>query len=143
MVLPPGAIDRVARAMADPAVAGGSCRTAFDAKGFRYSFLTAFRECGSRLLRLHGISSAFFVRRSLFMAAGGFKEDVMEEAIDLSRRLSGYRFITLDIGVLSSARRFERRDFLFVAALWSMTVFLTFIGMRGTGLERRLWKSVR
>jgi cellulose synthase/poly-beta-1,6-N-acetylglucosamine synthase-like glycosyltransferase len=143
MVLSPDAIDRIAKAMVDPAVAGGSCRIAFDARGFRYSFLSAFRTCGSRLLRLHGISSAFFVRRSLLLAAGGFREDVMEEAIDLVRRLPGSRFVTLDITVLSSARRFERRDLFFVAALWSLTVLLTLVGVRRTGLERKLWKSIR
>jgi hypothetical protein len=67
----------------------------------------------------------------------------MEEAIDLVRRLPGSRFVTLDITVLSSARRFERRDLFFVAALWSLTVLLTLVGVRRTGLERKLWKSIR
>ncbi len=133
----------VARSLKDPLIIGGSSRITFDGAGPRYRLLDALRNCGSQLLRIHGISSAFFVRRSMFFAVRGFREDVMEEAVDMSRRLAGYgRFITLSDTCTSSARRFKKPNFGLVAALWVATVFLTVLGLNIAWVENKLWRSL-
>ena len=140
--LSPTVIDEVTTSLKDPSIIGGNCQVTFDGNGFKYRSLDAFRACGSRLLRLHGISSAFFVRRSDFLEVGGFREDAMEEAVDLVQRLSEHgKFITLKQTAISSARRFERGSFLLVTALWTTTVLLTLLGFHGTSIEEKLWRA--
>jgi len=135
-------MDEITTFLKDPSIKGGNCHVTFDGNGFKYRFLDAFRACGSRLLRVHGISSAFFVRRSDFLEVGGFREDAMEEAVDLVQRLSDHgRFITLKQTVILSARRFERGNFLLVTALWITTVLLTLLGFHETSIEEKLWRA--
>jgi glycosyltransferase A (GT-A) superfamily protein (DUF2064 family) len=142
MKLPNTLVADIAASLKDPLVIGGSSPVTFDGRGFKYRCLDALRDCGSRLLHIHGISSAFYVRSSMFFAAGGFREGVMEEAVDLVRRLTGNgKFITLNRVCVSSARRFKKHSFGFVTALWIMTVFLTVVGFHVTWLENKFWRG--
>ena len=144
-VVPPTLVSSVARALRDPEVYGGSCKVVFRGKGAKIGFINALKTCGSRLLGIHGISSGFFVRRSMFELAGGFRDGVMEEAVDLQRRAGSHgRFVFLDDLCTTSARRFQRkRRFLSTLTVWLATVLLTYAGLHFTSLERTLWKSVR
>jgi glycosyltransferase A (GT-A) superfamily protein (DUF2064 family) len=142
MKLPRTLVAEIAASLRDSSVIGGSFPATFDGNGFKYRFLDALTYCGRRLLHVHGISSAFFVRRSMFLAAGGFREEVMEEAVDLVRRLVGYgRFITLNTTCVSSARRFRKHGFGVVTALWITTVLLTIVGLHITWLENKFWRG--
>jgi glycosyltransferase A (GT-A) superfamily protein (DUF2064 family) len=142
MKIPSTMVRDIAVALENPLVIGGSSPVTFDGNGFKYRFLDALRDCGSRLFHIHGISSAFFVRDSMFFAAGGFREEVMEEAVDLAQRLKGNgRFITLKRACVSSARRFKKHGFALMTMLWIATVFLTVVGLHFTWLENRLWRS--
>lgn len=144
MLLPPNLLQDLVKAIDDPEVLGGSCTVVFEGEGFKLRFLDALRKVGGRLLRIHGISSAFFVRRKAFLEVGGFREGVMEEAVDLQRRLRGRgKFVTIDQVVVSSSRRFQGRNSLFVAIIWVLTVAMTAIGLHFTSVERKLWKAVR
>jgi glycosyltransferase A (GT-A) superfamily protein (DUF2064 family) len=141
MKLPRTIVRNIETSLKRPSVIGGGSLVAFDGRGFKYRFLDALRRCGSRLLRIHGISSTFFVKRSMFFAVGGFREDVMEEAVDLERRLSKYgRFITLNDISLSSPRRFEKHGFGLVTVIWVVTVLLTVLGLHITSVENKLWR---
>ena len=126
-------------------ILGGSCRAIFDGVGTKYSFLNAVRSVGNDLLKIHGISSGFFIRRRIFLAANGFRADVMEEAVDLQRRIASWgSFVTLDENVISSSRRFRsRRTFVPTVAVWITTVFLTAVGLHFTAIEKKLWRVVR
>jgi glycosyltransferase A (GT-A) superfamily protein (DUF2064 family) len=142
MKLPSTIVGDIKASLEDPMVIGGSSPITFDGTGFKYRFLDALRDCGSRSLHIHGISSAFFVRSSMFFAAGGFREEVMEEAVDLVRRLAGNgKFITLNNACTSSARRFKKHGFGLVVALWVITVFLTVIGFHITWFENKFWRG--
>jgi glycosyltransferase A (GT-A) superfamily protein (DUF2064 family) len=142
MKLPSTMVADIAASLKDPTIIGGSSPVAFDGNGFKYRFLDALRGCGSRLLHIHGISSAFFVRSSMFFTAGGFREEVMEEAVDLVRRLAGNgKFITLNRACVSSARRFKKHGFRIVAVLWIITVLLTIVGLHITWFENKFWRG--
>ncbi len=145
MEVPPTLIGSVVQSLSDPSVAGGSCHVVFQGDSVKLRFLSAARLCGSKLLNIHGISSAFYVRRSSFQRAGGFRDTVMEEAVDLQRRISSEgSFVTLDEICTTSARRFNQRGrFVPVAAVWIATVLLTVFGIHFTSIEERLWRSVR
>jgi glycosyltransferase A (GT-A) superfamily protein (DUF2064 family) len=143
MTVPPTLIGSLLESLGDASVMGGSSRVVFRERGAKVRFLSAVRLCGSRLLKIHGISSGFYVRRYVFDHAGGFRESVMEEAVDLQRRVSHLgRFVTLDERCTTSARRFTRRGrFLPVLAVWVTTVLLTVLGLHFTSIERKLWRS--
>ncbi len=144
MTAPRNLVASVSKSLGDSAVIGGSCRVLFVGQGSKIAFLNAVKACGSRLLGIHGISSGFFVRRAAFEEAGGFREGVMEEAVDLRHRISPYGgFVTLDEACYTSARRFERGRFLPTLVVWVTTVLLTAIGLHFTAIERSLWKSAR
>ena len=144
-VVPPTLVSSVIEALRSPDVSGGSFRVVFRGNGTRIRFLNALKLCGSRVLGIHGISSGFFIRRSVFERAGGFRESVMEEAVDLQRRVSsGTRFVFLDDLCTTSARRFDRKGrFTSTLIVWLATVILTYAGLHFTFIERTLWKSVR
>lgn len=144
-VVPPTLVASVTKASHSPDVYGGSCRVIFEGNDAKIGFLNAIKLCGARLLGIHGISSGFFVRRSVFEEAGGFRESVMEEAVDLQRRV-GRRghFIFLDELCTTSARRFARKGrFASTLTVWMATVLLTYAGFHFTSLERSLWRTVR
>ena len=117
-VLPPGALDRVRDALAEPGVAGGCFAVRFDrpAPGER-----AFGVLGRAFMRLwearlwmrwHRFAfgdRALFVRRDVFEAVGGFPDQPIFEDLDVVRavRRRG-RFAFLDAAVVTSARRFRR-----------------------------------
>ena len=116
--LPPGALDRVRAALADPAVAGGCFAVTFDRGGadgrpFGPLGRAFMRLWEARLwMRWHRFAfgdRALFVRRDVFEAVGGFPEQPLFEDLDLVRavRRRG-RFSFLDAAVVTSARRFRR-----------------------------------
>ncbi len=144
MAVPPTLIETVARTLRDGAVFGGSCRVMFRGRTSGVAFLNAVRLCGSRLFGIHGISAAFFVRRRVFERVGGFRPDVMEEAVDLQRRVSSGRgFVTLPVVCTTSARRFAPwGKFVPTLVVWIATVLLTASNIHFTSIERQLWKSV-
>ena len=141
MTVPPTLISSVVRSLESSSVLGGSCRVVFGGRGARVEFLSSLRLCGSRLLRVHGISSGFYVRRPVFETAGGFRLTVMEEAVDLRRRVSSLgSFVTLDEICTTSDRRFGGGRFFPVLALWVGTVLLTMAGLHFTSIEKKLWR---
>jgi len=144
-VVPPTLLASMLGSLSDPAVQGGSCRVIFRGRGPKVSFLNALRLCGGKLLNIHGISSCFYIRRTAYEQAGGFREDVMEEAVDLRRRAPrSARFVVLNELCTTSARRFERRRrFLSTLVVWVTTVLLTRAGLHFTKVESLFWKSVR
>ncbi len=120
--LPEGALDHVREALADPAVAGGCFRLAFDRGGLWLRLWSL--PLWMRWHRFAFGDRALFVRRAVFEAAGGFPEQPLFEDLDLVRavRRRG-RFVFLDAAVTTSARRFAAvgplRQQLRNLALWA------------------------
>ena len=144
MTVPSTLLGSVIASMRDQTVAGGSCHVLFRGGGTRIGFLNAVRLTGDRL-GIHGISSGFYVRRQVFDALGGFRTNVMEEAVDFQRRAARLgKFVTLKETCTTSARRFRREgSFLPTFVIWVTTIVLTEFGLHLTFIEKRLWRNVR
>jgi rSAM/selenodomain-associated transferase 2 len=102
---PPDAFHRVAEVLADPGVAGGSFRLAFD-RSDPWLVVYAFFSRINHPLFTYG-DQALFVRREAFARLGGFREIPIMEDVEIQRRLRrAGRFVKLPEPVVTSARRF-------------------------------------
>ena len=82
----------------------------FDGVGTRYEFLNAMRRCGDKLLGIRGISSGFFVKRRVFVSANGFRDNVMEEAVDFQKQNKELGEVRdANQSIVSSSRRFAAK----------------------------------
>lgn len=123
-LLPPGALDAVQAALADPAVNAGCFRLGFDKPGWAYGFYSLCTRLPWH--RMVFGDRAIFVRRQVFEAVGGFPVQAIFEDLDFFRRLHRQpgRLAYLPLAVTTSARRFEqhgpvRQQFRNVA-LWTL-----------------------
>jgi rSAM/selenodomain-associated transferase 2 len=104
--LPPGAIRAIRLALAEPRVVGGGFRHRFEDPHLLLRLISACATARSRLFGIHYGDQAMFLRRSVFMALGGFAEIPLFEDLRLSRALRGRGGVrTLPLSVTTSARR--------------------------------------
>jgi rSAM/selenodomain-associated transferase 2 len=122
--LPPGAGRAVARALRDPAVAGGAFSLSFDDPRPSLRLVALSAGLRSRFLGLPYGDQALFCRRDVFDALGGFRPWPLLEDADFARRLrAAGRVVLLPEHVRSSARRYVR---LGVArTIWRNAAILT------------------
>lgn len=117
-VPPPHASSEILAVLADPRVAGGNFRLAFDGATRKARQLTAIYPHLRRLGLCYG-DSGIFVRRSAYLAAGGFRSYALFEDLDLIRRLKRIgRFVHLECEITTSSRRFEGRNFALMWIHW-------------------------
>lgn len=148
--LPADFARHIERALADPRVAGGCFRLAFDAGQPMlrfYSWCTRFR---GRFL--HFGDQAFFFRREVFEKMDGYRELPFMEDVDFLRRLlaPGFlglgkrlgRFVVLPAAVTSSARRFLRVGAVRQQLLNILLVTLFELGVPAAWLAR-LYPNIR
>lgn len=101
--LPAGGLEKIARVLAPGGRGAGRFRVRFDEP----HPLLAFYAYQTRFPFFSYGDQAFFVRRELFDALGGFREDAPFEDIDFYRRLSRLQKpVILPDAVSTSARRF-------------------------------------
>lgn len=113
--LPADALRSIREALASPGVVGGAFHKRFDSRDALLRGARARTRLWHRLGYVFG-DQAMFVRRDVFEALGGFREDVRAEDMDLGWRLGRVGgVVLLDSEVLVSARRFQRAG---VVATW-------------------------
>ncbi|HYG64282.1 MAG TPA: TIGR04283 family arsenosugar biosynthesis glycosyltransferase [Thermoanaerobaculia bacterium] len=140
-LLPPGAFERISEALADPAVAAGSFRLAFDRRDPWLAVYSFFSRINHPLFT-YG-DQGLFLRRELFREIGGFREIPIMEDLEIQRRLRRRgRFVKLDLPVTTSARRFVHRGPLRQQALNVGLVSLYLLGME-PGRIKRLYDDAR
>ncbi|HEY4000004.1 MAG TPA: TIGR04283 family arsenosugar biosynthesis glycosyltransferase [Candidatus Xenobia bacterium] len=129
--LPPGALAAVRQT-----APGGRFRLRFD----RPHPLLAFYAGFTRWSLCSFGDAAFFVRREVFQALGGFSETVPFEDVEFWRRLRRFGPVVLPLTVTTSARRFVRRG-----AVRQMAVNLALAAWAGLGgrVSRRWYPEVR
>lgn len=121
--LPADAPERIATALADPAVGGGAFRTwtVPDGRRTRLAPLLHLGDLRSRYSRLPYGDQAIFVRAALFRRLGGFPEIPLMEDLAFSRALArAARIRIVPARVRVSGRRFLARPvyyFLLVNAM--------------------------
>ena len=133
---PADAAECIDRALRDTRAVGGNFRIRFDGGSGAARFLTWLYP-RLRLLGLAYGDSGFFVRRSAYERAGGFKPFPVFEDLDLLRALWRQgRFVRADACVVTSSRRFEGRSFALTFARWSLLQGLYWLGVSPHTLAR-------
>ena len=130
--LPMGATAAIAGALQDAAVIGGAFRLRFDHPGRLAALLAYNVNVRSSLTNIFFGDQALFVRRDVFVHAGGFKDwSVMEDMEILARLRSHGRLVLLDEAVITSTRRHRKNGWVrTIATIWIMTL-LHSLGVSG------------
>jgi rSAM/selenodomain-associated transferase 2 len=133
--LPSGVLPRIAETLADPGVAAGSFRLAFDRDDPCLAVYSFFSRINHPLFT-YG-DQGLFLRRELFREIGGFREIPIMEDVEIQRRLRRRgRFVKLDLPVVTSARRFVDRGPLRQQGLNVALVALYLLGVEPARIKR-------
>ncbi len=135
-VPPANALQQIENALCNPAVSAGNFGLTFDGESRAARLLTAVYP----LLRFLGLcygDSGIFVRRSVYERIGGFKPLALFEDLDLLRRLRREgRFVRLECRIVTSSRRFEKRNFAAMWLHWTTLQILYWLGCPPNWLAR-------
>jgi rSAM/selenodomain-associated transferase 2 len=141
-LMPPGALDMVSEAMADPAVLGGAFAIRFDEPGWMYERMG--RDTSRRSLTgSYTGDQCIFVRRDAFWRMGGYPRlEIMEdvELADTMRRRGPVRL--LPTPVVTSARRHRQCGLINVLLLCWRIRMLYALGVSDAALKR-MYPDVR
>ena len=136
-ILPMGAAAAIAGALQDAGVIGGAFRLRFDHPGRLAAILAYNVNVRSSLTNNFFGDQALFVRRDVFVRAGGFKDwSVMEDMEILARLRPHGRLALLDEEVVTSTRRHRRNGWVkTIIIIWLMTI-LHSLGVSGHAMIR-------
>ena len=97
--------------LADPEISMGAFSLGFDRGSFSLDLIATGANLRSRILKLPYGDQAFFVRKSVFMAAGGFQDiPIMEDVAFVNAMKKKGRMGILKSRVTTSSRRFAAMD---------------------------------
>jgi hypothetical protein len=111
----------------NPAVCWGRFDLELEQAGPLLRLIAWLISTRSRMFRSATGDQAIFVRRSVFEAAGGYREAILFEDVDLARRLRGYGRMGIPASrVVTSARRWHNRGvWATTARMWTLkTLYL-------------------
>ena len=138
----PGALAAILDYLQNEKNAGGNFSLSFDGGSKSAGQLTLIYPW-LRFLGLCYGDSGIFVRKSVYVQAGGFRPFPLFEDVDLVRRIRRIgRFRTLGERLTTSSRRFEGRNFTLMFAEWTGLQVLYWAGVSPHALAR-LYKPVR
>lgn len=133
---PPHALLEIEKALEHPDVAGGNFGLLFDGSSRAARQLTAIYPHLRRLGLCYG-DSGIFVRRNCYAAMGGFAPVALFEDLDLLRRLKKVGlFVHLQCRIVTSSRRFEKRNFALMWIHWTALQVLYWLGIPANWLAR-------
>jgi rSAM/selenodomain-associated transferase 2 len=105
-ILGPDCVQRMLDALEDPEVLGGAWRLRFDDPRPAYRALARMVTKSALVTHTFTGAQALFVRRTVFLALGGFRPWPLMEDLEFSARLARYGpTVLLDAEVETSARR--------------------------------------
>jgi len=105
--LRPDALEKMQEVLQDQQVVGGGFKLAMDISGPALNMVCFFSNLRARWTKVFFGDQGIFVRRSVFMAAGGFPEIEIMEDWELSRRLARLgKLQQVDAPVTTAGRRF-------------------------------------
>ena len=138
-VPPQNAIAEIVNALRDASVAAGNFGLTFDGGSRAARQLTAVYPT-LRWLNLCYGDSGIFVRRTAYEAVGGFRSLALFEDLDLLKRLrKAGQFVHLKTRIVTSSRRFEKRNFAIMWAQWTALQLCYWAGVHPNVLAR--WYS--
>jgi GT2 family glycosyltransferase len=129
-------LEDIAAALENPRVAGGNFGLIFDGGSRAARQLTAIYPHLRKLGLSYG-DSGLFVRREIYEKIGGFEPLPLFEDLELLRRLKkAGSFVHLPRRILTSSRRFEKKNFAGVWLHWTMLQALYWCGVSPRVLAR-------
>ena len=133
---PSHALTEIVAALDDPTVAGGNFGLTFDGTSRAARQLTAIYPV-LRWLNLCYGDSGIFIRKTVYDAIGGFRYFALFEDLDLLKRLRrAGRFVHLKTHIITSSRRFEKKNFALMWAHWTILQILYWGGVSPNLLAR-------
>ncbi len=138
-----GARRAIDRALADPAVVGGNFLLRFDPPDRWGRVFDTANDLRRRALAIYYGDSAIFVRRTVYDAIGGFRDQPLMEDFDLVKRMeaSGPTAYIREVRAWSSARRFRDAP-VRTLATWALVQGLYSAGL-SPDLLARLYADIR
>lgn len=132
-----GARAAIERSVADPAVVGGNFLLRFDPPDLWARVFDTANDLRRRALAIYYGDSAIFVRRSVYDAIGGYRDQPLMEDFDLVQRMeeAGPTAYIRDVIAWSSARRFRDAPVATLAS-WALVQGLYSAGVPATWLAR-------
>jgi rSAM/selenodomain-associated transferase 2 len=142
-ILEAGARDAIEAALADPAVVGGNFLLRFDPPDLWGRFFDTANDLRRRALAIYYGDSAIFVRRSVYDAIGGFRDQPLMEDFDLVKRMeaAGRTAYIRKVRAWSSARRFRDAP-VKTLATWALVQGLYSAGVSAEALAK-LYEDIR
>jgi len=135
-VLPPGSLDAIRAALADPKLIGGNFHLRFEGQDWVSQVLTLLNRAQRRLFNVYYGDSAIFVRREVFELLGGFRDYPVMEDYDFVQRMKRLGKTTcLTPTVTTSARRYRGR-IVKAATIWGLIFLLYNLGVPPARLVR-------
>jgi rSAM/selenodomain-associated transferase 2 len=135
-VPPAESLEDIAAALEDPRVAGGNFGLIFDGGSRAARQLTAIYPHLRKLGLSYG-DSGLFVRREIYEKIGGFEALPLFEDLELLRRLrKAGGVVHLPRRIVTSSRRFEKKNFAGVWLHWTMLQALYWCGVSPHVLAR-------
>jgi rSAM/selenodomain-associated transferase 2 len=139
---PADAVQQILQACDQPNIVGGCFTVRFAGPTCAARFLSRLYRYLGWLGLCYG-DTAIFVRRDAYEQIGGFLSLPLFEDVDLVRRLKRKgRFVRLPGVVVTSSRRFERRNFVLTLVQWTLLQLLYWLGVNPRLLARR-YRPVR
>lgn len=125
---PKNAAFEIEKALADEKTIGGNFEIIFGGGGRPARVLSRLYPHLRKMGLIYG-DSAIFVRREIYQQAGGFRDLPLFEDVEFYKKLKKHgRFVHLKATVETSARRFQRRSFIWTFAKWSIFQGLYWLG---------------
>ncbi len=132
--LPDQALCALKKKMRDPAYIGGSFQLRFDQNTILYSFLSRLAN-SNRLIASFG-DQGLFLRRDVFLQAGGYREIPIMEDVDMVRRLSRIgKLIKIPPPLTTSTRRFRNNGLVFQLLINFLLLLGFYLGFPPSSLK--------
>jgi rSAM/selenodomain-associated transferase 2 len=134
--LPPDAGADIARALRDPHVVGGAFRFAFDERCASAGVIAAWVNFRSWAFNVFLGDQALFVRKDIFLQAGGFRDWSLMEDLEILHRLRKYGPLRMTrSSIRTSARRHIRHGWLRTTGTVWIVTWLYYFGVPPRMLE--------
>src|SRR6185312_7235939 len=108
--LPADAGHEIRRVLQNPRVVGGAFRFAFDERCATARVIAAWVNARSRALNIFFGDQALFVRKDIFLRAGGFRDWSLMEDLEILRRLRRFGPLRLTRSPIATSARRHLRD---------------------------------
>lgn len=133
---------KIKKFMSMEQTSGGNFEIVFDGESKWAKFLTRLYPKLRSIGLVYG-DSAMFAKREVYEKIGGFRDLPLFEDVDLYKRLNRRGdFVTINIPIHTSSRRFENDSFLWTFTRWSLFQGLYWIGFPPRILAKK-YKTIR